>query len=144
MTRTARVLGVVAIALVVVGGALAYSGSRSHRRSRFEAHLPTASTIAEGGVVVGRMHISGGPRARNGAMPDEPLPGVVEVHHPRDPVVLLRVGVGVTGSFRIDLPIGDYQLVGRPANTGIDAFRSQDFRIDAAHTTAVDLVDVAT
>jgi hypothetical protein len=76
-------------------------------------------------------------------MPDSPLPGVVEVHHPGDAAVLERVNVDHQGRFRIDLPVGNYQLVGRSLNvTGpID---SQSFAIRTRQTTPTDLVVQAT
>ncbi len=95
------------------------------------------------GFAAGRMHITGGLPHRNGQTPDEPLAGIVEVHHPGDPTVLTRVTVDRTGTFRIDLPAGNYELVGRPDNTGIMSMHSREFAIDGGRTASVDLVDIA-
>lgn len=144
MTRTARVLAVAAITLIGGGGALIYVGSRSHGQPPFEKHLPTRSTTSDAGFAVGRMHITGGPRPPSGKVHDRPLPGAVEVHRAGDPIHLVTMPIGTTGQFRIELAAGTYQLVGLPANSGIDSFRSQVFTIIAGRTTPVDLVDVAT
>ena len=152
-----RVLIVFAVALVAAGGSLLYVGTRDagHRQVEHLPRLPTTTAtvlLPEGtwtfgtgpaGVAVGRMHISGGPRLRNGAEPDSPVAGAVEVHHPGDPKVLLSVGVDTTGSFRIELPPGTYRLVARPT-LRISPFQTHDFTIDAGHTTPVDLVAIAT
>jgi hypothetical protein len=138
-----RVLVAVAVIVVVLaGGALAYFGTRDHKTARFEDHLPTRSTIANG-LAVGRMHISGGPRMRNGKMPDSPVEGTVEVHHPGDPAVVASVGVDATGGFRIALPPGTYRLVARPA-LKISPFQTNNFAIRSGQTTPVDLVAIAT
>ena len=56
------------VALVVLGGALVYGGTRGH--ARHKEHPP-------GGTAVGQLHVVGGPKRQNGAMPDTPLPGTV-------------------------------------------------------------------
>jgi hypothetical protein len=95
------------------------------------------------GFVVGEMHITSGERPQSGKEHDQPLPGVVEVHHPGETRVLTRVTVGGSGRFKIDLPAGNYVLVGRPANRGIDGMTSAMFAIDVGHTAHVDLLEVA-
>ena len=152
-----RALVVLAVAAVAAGGALIAFGMRDHTPPKFEAHLPrlpiTTSTVLlpEGtwtfgsgpaGFAVGRMHITGGPKTRRGAMPDNPLAGVVEVHSPGDATVLGRISVGATGTFRIDLPVGNYQLIGR-ANVD-EEIDSHAFSIRAGQATAIDLVVIAT
>jgi len=54
------------------------------------------------------------------------------------------VNVGKTGRFRIGLPPGRYQLLGRPENRGIMPVTSEPFRIDAGRTVAIDLTEYAT
>jgi hypothetical protein len=137
-----RVLVAVAVVVVLAGGALAYFGTRDHKTARSEEHFPTSSTIATG-FAVGRMHISGGPVRRNGHTADSPVEGTVEVHHPGAPAIVARVGVDVTGGFRIALPPGTYRLVARPT-LKISPFQTNDFTIRSGQTTPVDLVASAT
>jgi hypothetical protein len=138
-----RALIVLAVAVVVAGGALAYFGTREDKAVRPDEHLPTIPTIAGDGFAVGRMHVSGGPVRRKGETPDSPVEGAVEVHHPGDAAVVARVGVDITGAFRIALAPGNYRLVARPTNP-ISPFLSSGFSIRAGKTTAVDLVAIAT
>jgi hypothetical protein len=139
-TRTSRALGAVAVAVLVAGGALLYIGTRGHGQRQFVEHFGTPTTIPGGGFAVGRMHITGGPRPDD----DQQLQGVIFVYRDGDRSLVMQAGVDVTGSFRINLPVGTYQLVAHPDLTGIAPFRSQGFRIEAGRTTAVDLVDIAT
>jgi hypothetical protein len=137
-----RGLVVLAVAVVLAGGALAYFGTRGHKAAQRKEHLPTSSTITTG-FAVGRMHISGGPKMLNGKEPDSPVAGEVEVHHPGDPAIVASAGVDVTGSFRIPLPPGTYRLVARPTLM-ISPFQTNNFTIRAGQNTAVDLVAIAT
>lgn len=130
----------IAVAFVVAGGALVYVGTRSHGRPEFVEHFGTATTIPGGGFAVGRMHVTGGP----GPGPDQQLQGEIFVYRDGDPRLVMQAGVDVTGSFRINLPVGVYELVAHPEPPGIAPFRSQGFRIEAGRTTKVDLVDIAT
>ena len=152
-----RALLVLAVVVLGVGASLTYFGTRSdnHREVERLPHLPTTTSsvlLPEGtwtfgsgpaGFVVGRMHITGGPEKPNGAMPDSPLPGVVEVHHRGNGTVLERVNVDAAGRFDIDLPVGNYQLIGRSPNVG-EEVGSQGFMIQVGKTTHVDLVVRAT
>lgn len=131
------------VAFVVAGGALAYVGTRGHSQPKFFEHFGTPTTIPGGGFAVGRMHITGGPPQRNGRPHDQQLQGMIFVYHDGNPTLVTQTGVDVTGSFRLNLPVGTYRLVAHPGLTGIAPFRSQGFRIEAGHTTAVDLVDIA-
>jgi len=159
-----RALLVLAVVTTAVGGTLIYFGTRSLSKSGFERHLvdlgtsgrPTTSTsvlLPEGtwtfgsgpaGFAVGRMHITGGPPRRNGMLGDSPIPGTIEVlHRDGEARVLEKVTVGATGRFRLDLPAGNYRLVGRSPNVG-EEIDSQGFTINVGRTTAVDLVVQAT
>jgi hypothetical protein len=138
-----RALLAVAALLVFGGGALAYFGTRDHKTARFEEHLPTIPSLAGDGFAVGRMHVSGGPVRRNGETPDSPVAGEVAVRHPGNPTIVATVAVDVTGSFRIALPPGNYELVARPTNP-ISPFQTNNFSIRAGQTTSVDLVAIAT
>ena len=154
-----RVLLVLAVAAIAVSGTLIYLGARGHGTPTFEGHLtdlgtnPTTSVLLpEGtwtfgsgpaGFAVGGMYITGGPKRPKGAMPDNPLAGTVEVHHPGDSTVLEKVPVDATGRYRIDLPVGDYQLIGHAPSVG-EKIDSQGFTIRVGATTSVDLVALAT
>jgi hypothetical protein len=158
MRRALLVLTAVVLAL---GGTLVYFGTRGAARPKFEEHLvdrgtnstsTTSVLLPEGtwtfgtgpaGFAVGRMHITGGPARPNGAMPDSPIAGVVEIHHAGDNAVLERVTVGNSGRFRIDLPAGDYELIGHAPNIGGE-IDSAEFTISVGRTTPVDLVVSAT
>jgi hypothetical protein len=142
-TGMRRGLVVLAIAVVAIGGALAYVGTRDHKTAQRKEHLPGAPSLAGDGFAVGRMHVSGGPVRLNGETPDSPVAGEVAVRHPRNPTIVATVGVDVTGSFRIALPPGNYELVARPTNP-ISPFNSDPFSIQAGRTTEVDLVAIAT
>ncbi len=151
-----RALLVLAAVVVAVGGTLIYVGTRGHSRRQVERlpHLATTTSsvlLPEGtwafgsgpaGFAVGRMYAIGGPKTQ-GTMPDSPLSGIVELHRHGDKVALEKVTVDATGKFRLDLPVGDYYLVGRPAS-GSDPLRSEGFSISAGHSTAVDLVEQLT
>jgi hypothetical protein len=94
------------------------------------------------GFAEGEMHIQGGPPTKGRKPHDQPLPGVVEIHsfakHPT------WVKIGVTGRFKIRLPVGNYVLVGRPSNKGIMAMTSKTFTIEDGRTVHVDLLELAT
>lgn len=144
-------------AVVAAGGTLIYLGTRDHSHRQVE-HLPRLSTttssvlLPEGtwtfgsgpaGFVVGHMHAVGGPKTQRGTMPDSPLSGIVELHRQGDNAAVEKITVGATGRFRLDLPVGDYYLVGRPAG-GSDPLNSEGFSITAGHSTPVDLVEQLT
>ena len=75
---------------------------------------------------------------------DQRLPGLVVALHPGESQAVASVNVGKTGRFRIALPPGRYQLLGRPENRGIMPVTSEPFRIDAGRTVAIDLTEYAT
>lgn len=143
MTRRARALGAVAVLLTLAGGALTYVGTQRHNKRPVVEHLGTSTTIPGGGFAVGRMHITGGPPQRNGRPHDQQLQGMIFVYHDGNPTLVTQTGVDVTGSFRVNLPVGTYEFVAHPSLTGIAPFRT-GASIEAGHTTVVDLVDVAT
>ena len=97
------------------------------------------STTKLGGVAVGIFRITGGPPRRGHGPVDQRLPGLVIALHPGESRALASVNVGRTGRFRIVLPPGRYQLLGRPENRGISPITSRAFRIDPGHTVTVDL-----
>ena len=81
--------------VVAVGGTLIYVGTRGHSRGHVERlpHLPTTTSsvlLPEGTCTF----------------------GIVELHRDGDKVALENVTVDATGKFRLDLPVGDYHLVG--------------------------------
>jgi hypothetical protein len=88
------------------------------------------------------MHIRGGRPARGGKPHDQPLPGVVEIHSLRPGVTVVKVGL--TGRFKMNLPVGNYFLIGRPGNKGIMAMTSHTFAVQAGRTVHVDLPELAT
>jgi hypothetical protein len=90
------------------------------------------------------MHLTGDPKRPNGEIPDQQLQGAVFAYRLGDSTPVMHAGVDVAGSFRINLRVGNYQLVAHPDLTGLAPFRSRAFSIEAGHTTAVDLVDIAT
>ena len=94
------------------------------------------------GFVEGEMHLRGGPPS-GGKPKDQPVPGVVEVHHPGRARVLTKVTVGRTGRFKIALPAGNYELIGRPTNTGVMSMTSNVFVINVGQTVKVDLLELA-
>jgi hypothetical protein len=96
-------------------------------------------TTAPGGVAVGIFRIMGGPPRPGHGPLDQRVPGLVVALHPGDSEPIATVNVGKTGRFRIALPPGRYQLLGRPENRGIDPLTSKAFRIEVGRTTAVDL-----
>ena len=107
---------------------------------------PTTAVPATTGLAVGHMHISGGPVRRDGTVSDQTLAGDVLVRPVRAHkyTVVSTVKVNASGRFRIALPPGRYFLQGHPSNSGIMAMNSVPFRITAAQTTNVDLVEHAT
>lgn len=142
MKRTTRVFAAVAAAMLVTG-VLLYVGTRGHSKPGFEEHLPKREALPAG-VAAGKLHARGGtlhpgsPRVT----PDSPIPGTVEAHRPGDPVPLYDAPIGADGLFRIQLPPGDYELVARPTNVGIDPPSSQDVTIRDGKTVHVDFVIV--
>jgi hypothetical protein len=132
-----------AVVVVAAGVTLVYVGTRDHKIAQFEEHLPSIPSLAGDGFAVGRMHVSGGPVRPNGETPDSPVAGEVAVRHPGNPTIVATVVVDVTGSFRIALPPGDYELVARPTNP-ISPFNSDPFSIQAGRTIEVDLAAIAT
>jgi hypothetical protein len=104
---------------------------------------PTTNTKPKG-VAVGVMRITGGPPERGHGPRDQRLPGLVVALHPGGSRAIASVNVGETGRFRIALPPGRYQLLGRPGNSGIMPVTSEPFRIEAGRTVAVDLTEHAT
>lgn len=123
------------------------ASSTTTRGATTTSILPEGTwTFGSGGAgfAVGEMHITGGPPPRNAKQHDQPLPGIVEVHHPGEIRVLTRVTVGGSGRFNIDLPVGNYVLVGRPANRGIMSMKSAIFAIEVGRTSHVDLLELAT
>jgi hypothetical protein len=137
MTRKTRMVLGFAVALVVVGGVLIYVGTRGHGRSGFEEHPP-------GGFAVGKLHVVGGPKQRNGSMLDGPLPGTVTAHHSGNPGPSYEAPIGADGLFRMQLPPGDYVLGARPTNVGIEAPDSQVVTIRDRQTAHVDFVILVT
>ena len=130
--------------------------STTHWLSELQRYTTAATTttiLPEGtwtfgsggaGFVAGEMHIRGGPPPRDGKVHDQPLPGIVEVHSSSNGVTLTHVRVGQSGGFNIDLPAGNYQVVGRPANSGIMSMTSKPFTIQVGRTVHVDLLELAT
>jgi hypothetical protein len=104
---------------------------------------PTTSTKPKG-VAVGIMRITGGPRRPGHGPLDQRLPGLVVALHPGESHVVATVNVGSTGRFRIALPPGRYELLGRPENRGIMPVTSAPFQIEGGRTVAVDLTEHAT
>jgi hypothetical protein len=139
--KRAGTLGAVTLAAVVAGAGLVYLGTGDNGRPKFEQHLPkVTSTVPNGGIAVGRMHIRGGPLLRNGQTPDEQLQGEVFIYRDDDSRLIKDAGVDVSGSFRVTLPPGPYKFVAHPANTGIDSFEARA-TIRSGMTTIVDLVE---
>jgi hypothetical protein len=153
-----RVWVIVAAVAIAAGGTLLYFGVHGRKQANIEhPQRPSSTTkssvlLPEGtwpfgsgpaGFVVGHMHAVGGPKTQRGTMPDSPVPGVVELHRQGDNTLLEKIAVGTTGRFRVDLPVGDYYFVGRPAS-GSDLLNSSGFSITAGHTTAVELVEQLT
>jgi hypothetical protein len=140
-----RALLIVAVVVIAAGGSLVYFGTRDGHSHGQAEHLPRLPTTTSGpvGFAVGRMHVAGGPTRRNGTAGDTAIAGTIAVHRAGDATVLEKITVGPTGRFRIDLPVGVYQLVGRSSNFG-DEIDSQSFTIRSGRTTSVDLVVIAT
>jgi hypothetical protein len=91
------------------------------------------------GYIEGLMHVVGF-GVRPGAY--SPLAGVVEIVRPRETTVLVRIAVNRTGRFRVLLPEGEYQVIGRPNNGGMTL--SVVVGVSRGRTERVDLVEQST
>jgi hypothetical protein len=110
--------------VVLLVAALAATGCTTHKSA---------------GSAVGEMHIQGGERLSH----DQPVPGVVQAHHPNETLVLAQFIVGTSGRFKIDLPAGNYVLDAVPTNRAFSPWKSKPFAVNAGRTVHVDLVEIA-